>query len=157
MVTNGFGIARLRVATCCVLAVLLLFLYGVGPFPGIPQIDATKRVIRLLDRSYSARALADHMAAYVPPDGEVAVFRVRRDTEYGLSFYRNQQVVNYEEDGVPEEQHLLVVRVTGHHGVDLHTADALEEYLQDRHYELVFSWPEQGLEVLLVGAGNSSN
>jgi 4-amino-4-deoxy-L-arabinose transferase-like glycosyltransferase len=157
VVTNGFGIARLRVATCCVLAVLLLFLYGVGPFPGIPQIDATKRVIRLLDRSYSARALADHMAAYVPPDNEVAVFRVRRDTEYGLSFYRNQQVVNYEEDGVPEDQHLLVVRVTGHHGVDLHTVDALEEYLQDRHYELVFSWPEQGLEVLLVGAGNSSN
>jgi 4-amino-4-deoxy-L-arabinose transferase-like glycosyltransferase len=152
VVTNGFGIARLRVATCCVLGVLMLFLYGVGPFFGIPQIEATKRVIRLLDRSYSARPLADHMAEYVPPDGEVAVFRVRRDTEYGLSFYRNREVVNYEEDGVPDEQHLLVVRVTGHHGTDLHTIDALQEYLEDRHYELVFSWPEQGLEVLLVGA-----
>jgi 4-amino-4-deoxy-L-arabinose transferase-like glycosyltransferase len=152
VVTHGFGIARLRAATCWVLAVLMLFLYGVGPLFGIPQSNASKHVIRLLDRSYSARPLAQRLAEYVPPDGIVAVFRVRRDTEYGLSFYRNRQVVNYEEDGVPNEQHLLVVRVTGRHGADLHTIDALQEYLEDRHYELLFTWPEQGLEVFLVGA-----
>jgi hypothetical protein len=151
IVTNGYGVARLRVATCGILAVLMLFLYGVGPFFGIPQVNATKRVIRLLDRSYSARALAERLAEVAPPDGTVAVFRVRRDTEYGLSFYRNKQVVNYEEDGLPNEQHLLVVRVTGHHGTDLHTIDALQEYLEDRPYEMLFNWPEQGLEVFLVG------
>ncbi|MGB6744837.1 MAG: glycosyltransferase family 39 protein, partial [Terracidiphilus sp.] len=152
IVTNGFGVARLRVATSCVLVVLMLFLYGVGPFFGIPQIDGTKRVIRLLDRSYSARPLAERLAEYSPPDGTIAVFRVRRDIEYGLSFYRNNEVVNYEESGVPDGQHLLVVRVSGRHGVDLHTTDALQEYLQGRQYEMLFTWPEQGLEVFLVGA-----
>jgi len=61
-------------------------------------------------------------------------------------------VVNYEHNGVPDEQHLLVARVTGRAGVDLHTPAALEQYLAGRHYEEVFSWPEQGLEVYLVGA-----
>jgi hypothetical protein len=82
----------------------------------------------------------------------VAVFRVRRDTEYGLSFYRNREVINYEESGVPVEQHLLVVRVSGRHGADLHTTDALQEYLEGRRYDLLFTWPEQGLDIFLVGA-----
>ena len=108
--------------------------------------------IRLLDRSYSARPLADRLAGLAPANETVAVFRVRRDMEYGLAFYRNHEVANYEEDGVPAEQHLLVARVTGRKGTDLHTAAALEEYLEGRHYELLFGWPEQGLEVYLVGA-----
>ena len=61
-----------------------------------PQIDATKRVIQLLDRSYSARPLAERLATIAPASETVAVFRVRRDMEYGLSFYRNREVVNYE-------------------------------------------------------------
>jgi len=81
-----------------------------------------------------------------------AVFRVRRDMEYGLSFYRNHQVVNYEEDGVPDGQHLLVVRVAGRGGADLHTQAALDEYLAGRPYEPLFSWPEQGLVVYMVGS-----
>lgn len=82
----------------------------------------------------------------------MAVFRVRRETAYGLSFYRAHQVINYEESGVPASQHLLVARVTGSGGVDLHTQAALQEYLAGRHYEQIFSWPEQGLVVYLVGA-----
>jgi len=41
--------------------------------------------------------------------------------------------------------------VTGRGGMDLHTPSALQEYLEDRHYEEILSWPEQGLEVYLVG------
>ncbi len=152
IVTHGFGVVRLRLATTGVLVVLLLFLYGVGPFFFIPQISATKHVINLLDRSYSVRPLADRVAEFVPPDGVVAVFRVRRETEYGLSFYRNREVVNYDDSGVPDEQHLLVARMTGRNGVDLHTSEALEDYLAGRQYEQLFSWPEQGLDVYLVGA-----
>jgi hypothetical protein len=152
IVTKGFGVARLRLVTCCVLVVLVFFLYGVGPFFGIPQVSATKHVIQLLDRSYSARPLAEKLMTAAPAAETVAVFRVRRDTEYGLSFYRNREVVNYEQSGVPDEQHLLVARVTGRGGADLHTQAALQEYLEDRHYEEVFSLPEQGLEVYLVGA-----
>jgi 4-amino-4-deoxy-L-arabinose transferase-like glycosyltransferase len=152
IVTKGFGVARLRVATCSVMVLLLLFLYGVGPFFGIPEVSATKRVIHLLDRSYSARPLAEKLANAAPENETVAVFRVRRDVEYGLSFYRNREVVNYDQAGVPDEQHLLVARITGRGGVDLRTEAALEAYLEGRHYEEVFSWPEQGLDVYLVGA-----
>ena len=152
VVVSGWGVARLRLVTSCVLVVLMLFLYGFGPFFGVPAIKSSKKVIDLMDRSYSARPLADRLLWYAPPDETVAVFRVRRDVEYGLAFYRNHEVVNYEESGVPSQQHLLVARITGRHGVDLHTSAALQEYLEGRHYEQLFSWPEQGLEVYLVGA-----
>jgi hypothetical protein len=152
VVVNGFGVARLRLVTTGVLVVLVFFLYGVGPFFGIPEVSATKRTIQLLDRSYSARPLADRLAALAPSNETVAVFRVRRDIEYGLSFYRNREVVNYEESGVPDEQHLLVVRVSGRRGVDLHTQEALDEYFEGRHFEQLFTWPEQGLVVYMVGS-----
>ena len=152
IVVNAFGLARLRLVTSCIMMVLVLFLYGFGPFFGIPAIPATKHVVHLLDDTYSARPLAAKLDSIAPPDETVAVFRVRRETTYGLAFYRKQQVVNYEESGVPDGQHLLVARVSGHGGVDLHTPAALEEYLAGRHYEQVFSWPQQGLVVYLVGA-----
>jgi 4-amino-4-deoxy-L-arabinose transferase-like glycosyltransferase len=151
IVVKGYGVARLRLVTSSVLVVLVIFIYGMGPVFGVPALGATKRVIRLLDRSYSARPLADRLLDFAPANETVAVYRVRRDMEYGLAFYRNHQVVNYEESGVPAEQHLLVARVTGRKGVDLHTPGALDEYLEGRHYEQLFSWPEQGLEVYLVG------
>jgi len=152
IVVKGFGVARLRLVTTCVLMVLMFYLYGVGPAFGIPAVSASKRVIHLLDRAYSARPLADRLATYAPSDETVAVFRVRRDVEFGLAFYRNREVVNYEASGVPDEQHLLVVRVAGRRGVDLHTQADLEEYLEGRPYEPLFSWPEQGLVVYMVGA-----
>ena len=124
VVVTGYGVARLRLATLGVLVVLMFFLYGVGPFYPIPAAASTKRVVHLLDKSYSARPLAE----------------------------RNREVVNYEDTGVPVEQHLLVARVTGRRGVDLRTPAALQEYLEGRHYEELLNWPEQGLEVYLVGA-----
>jgi hypothetical protein len=152
IVVRGFGVARLRLVTSGVLVFLVFFLYGVGPFFGIPAIERTKRVIHLLDRSYSARPLGERLAMVAPGVQTVAVFRVRRDVEYGLSFYRNRAVVNYEESGVPDEQHLLVMRITGRGGTDLHTPAALAEYLEGRHYEQLFSWPEQGLVIYMVGS-----
>ena len=152
VVVKGYGVARLRLATSCVLIVLVFYLYGVGPFFVIPEVSATKRVIHLLDRSYSARPLADKLAQLAPPTETVAVFRVRRDVEFGLAFYRNHEVVNYEDTGVPDEEHLLVARVTGRRGADLRTPAALQQYLEGRQYEQVLSWPEQGLEVYLVGS-----
>jgi 4-amino-4-deoxy-L-arabinose transferase-like glycosyltransferase len=152
VVVKGYGVARLRLITSAVMVVLVLFLYGVGPFFGIPAVQATKRVVHLLDRTYSARPLGERLAEIAPADETVAVFRVRRDMEYGLSFYRNHQVVNYDEDGVPPGQHVLVMRVAGKGGVDLHTTTALEEYLEGRPYDQLFSWPEQGLVVYLVGS-----
>jgi hypothetical protein len=152
LVVNRWGIARLRLATCCILVVLLLFLSGVGPFFGIPAIAASKRTIEMLDRTYSARPLAEKIATVVPPSETVAVFRVRRDMEYGLAFYRNHEVANYDEVGVPPEEHILVVRVAGKGGVDLRSQEALGEYLGGRHYEQLFTWPDQELVIYLVGS-----
>jgi len=152
VVTKGFGVAWLRPATCWILVVLVLFIYGVGPVFGIPGISATKRVIQVLDRTYSARPLAERLAEVAPAGETVAVFHVRRDVEFGLAFYRNAEMVNYDEEGVPDEQHLLVARIQGRHGVDLDTQMALEELLEGRQYQQLFSWPEQGLEIYLVGA-----
>jgi 4-amino-4-deoxy-L-arabinose transferase-like glycosyltransferase len=152
VVTKGFGVARLRTATCGILVVLVLFLYGVGPVFGVPGVASTKHVIHLLDRSYSARPLAQRIAEFVPADETVAVFRVRRDVEYGISFYRSREVVNYDESGVPDGQHILVARIQGRHGADLGTQLALSELLEGRQYEQIFGWPEQGLEVYLVGS-----
>jgi hypothetical protein len=165
VVVKGFGVARLRLVTSAVLMVLVLFLYGVGPFLGIPAIEQTKRVIHLLDRTYSARPLAERLGTAASSGETVAVcclvrdrvipdkrYLFPRDIEYGLSFYRNRQVVNYTDEGVPDEQHLLVVQTTVRGGVDLHTQDALDEYLEGRHYEQLFSWPERGLVVYMVGS-----
>src|SRR5208283_3087977 len=152
IVTKGFGVARLRAVTCCILVVLVLFLCGVGPFFGIPAIASTKRVIHLLDRTYSARPLAERIGQLAPSTETVAVFRVRRDTEFGLAFYRNHEVKNYEDNGVPDDEHVLVVRAYGTHGADLHTESDLDEYLEGRHHEQVFAWPEQGLVVYWVGS-----
>ncbi len=152
IVVTVFGVKHLRVATCSVLAVLMLFIYGVGPVFGIPGVAQTKHVIQLIDDTYSARPIAEKLDTVAPHNETVAVFRVKRETEYGLSFYRKREVVDYEESGVPAEQHLLVARVTGRGGIDLHTQAALQEYLAGRHYEQLFTWPEQGLVVYLVGA-----
>jgi len=152
LVVQRWGVARLRVATCSVMVVLLLFLYGVGPFFGIPGVEASKRSIEILDRAYSARPLAEKLATMVPANETVAVFRVRRDMEYGLAFYRNHEVANYDEVGVPPEEHVLVVRIAGKNGVDLRSQAALQEYLEGRHYEQLLSWPEQEMVVYLVGS-----
>ena len=152
LVVQRWGVERLRTATCGVMVVLMLFLYGVGPFWILPEVAASKRTIQFLDRSYSARPLAEKIAAQYPWITTVAVFRVRRDMEYGLAFYRNHEVANYEAVGVPPEEHILVARVTGKGGRDLGTQAALNEYLEGRHYEEIFAWPEQELVVYLVGS-----
>jgi 4-amino-4-deoxy-L-arabinose transferase-like glycosyltransferase len=151
VVVKGYGVANLRLVTSGVLMVLIFFLFGIGPVFGIPALEPTKRVIHLLDRSYSARPLAERIASAVPSEQTVAVFRVRRDVEYGLSFYRNQQVVNYQRSGVPDNQHVLVIRVSGR-SADPHTQADLDVLLKDRHYEQLFTWPEQGLVVYMVGS-----
>jgi hypothetical protein len=91
-----FGLKRLRIATMTPIVILLLYMFGLGPVFGIGPIKGTKRNINLLDMTYSARALAQILNEISPPPGAVAVWHVRRDVQYGLSFYRNNRVVNYD-------------------------------------------------------------
>ncbi|HEX4064796.1 MAG TPA: glycosyltransferase family 39 protein [Acidobacteriaceae bacterium] len=91
-----FGLKRLRIATMIPMVILLLYIFGVGPVFGIPAVRETKRNINLMDNTYSARPLAQILNEIEPPPGIVSVWRVRREIQYGLSFYRNQRVVNYD-------------------------------------------------------------
>ncbi len=139
-----FGLLRLRTATMAPLLVLLIFIFGVGPVFGIPAAARSKRTIRQLDLTYSPRPLARALAKLGPEAGPVAVFRVRRDVEYGLSFYRDARVLNYDRDPVPAAAHILISREP--------FARELPAKLGVRRYELLTRVPEQGLEIYRVEA-----
>ena len=69
----------------------------------------------------------------------VAVENVRRDLDYGLAFYRNENVVHYAQDGVPDDEHVLVIP----------TRDAadLPTLLPGRVYQQLFLYETQGSSV----------
>ena len=64
--------------------------------------------------------------------------------EYGLSFYRNHQVLNYDLDGIPAGEHILVTREM--------YAGQLTSLLAGRSYQPLFSSPAQNLAVYQVDA-----
>jgi len=78
----------------------------------IPVVLAVGAVLRLgsvaLDQTLSARPLALEIAGMETRRLPLAVYHVRRELEYGLTFYRNQLTFNYDWGRVPEEEHLLV-------------------------------------------------
>jgi 4-amino-4-deoxy-L-arabinose transferase-like glycosyltransferase len=61
-----------------------------------------------LDQALSARPLALEIARMETHPLPVAVYHIRREMEYGLTFYRNQLTLNYDWGRVPEQEHLLV-------------------------------------------------
>ena len=139
-----FGVKRLRMVTMVPLVIMLLFIFGSGPFFGLPAVSSTKKNIRLLDAAYSARPLAAIISQIARPKEAVAVYKVRRDVEYGLSFYRNHLVENYEQDGIPPDEHILITREI--YAGQLHTL------LAGRSYQPLFSYPPQNLAVYQVFA-----
>jgi 4-amino-4-deoxy-L-arabinose transferase-like glycosyltransferase len=78
----------------------------------IPVLLAVGIVLRLgsvdLDQTYSARPLAREIASMESQPLPLAVYHVRRELEYGLTFYRNRITFNYDWGSVPQEEHLLV-------------------------------------------------
>lgn len=141
-----FGVKRLRIATMAPMVILIFFLFGVGPFFGLFNVPESKRTIQFLDASYSSRLLSNIINGVVPPDYTVAVFRAHRDLEYGIAFYRNRKVQNYEIDGVPQQEHLVIVRKA--------FAADLASKLQGRKYEELFLYPAQNVVVYKVAAEN---
>lgn len=122
------GISWVRSATIVPVVAALIFLLG---FHG-----------RDLDLNYSARPLARQMDRLAPDTQLVYVHDVKRDMVYGLAFYRNQEPLSYEKNGVPPEQHLLVIRTS--------EINQLPELLAGRVYEPLFLYDTQGLAVYKV-------
>jgi len=127
-VVRRWGLQQLcRVSLVPVLA-MLVFLLG---FHG-----------RELDLNYSARPLAQEIAQQAPTEKTVAVLGIKRDMDYGLAFYRNERLVHYDQDGVPDGEHLLVVRAND--------TDSLDRWLAGRVYTPLFLYDAQGFEVYKV-------
>ena len=137
-VVRRYGVRHVRTATLIPLAGLLFFLMKLnGP---------------LLDLNYSARPLAREIQKAAPDVQVVAVYHVRRDIDYGLAFYRNQNIVHYVADreasvglddvGVPDEEHVLVIPTRD--------ADRVPTLLQGRVYQQLFLYETQGLSVYKV-------
>ncbi|WP_174240727.1 glycosyltransferase family 39 protein [Granulicella sp. S156] len=137
-VVRRYGVRHVRTATLIPLAGLLFFLMKLnGP---------------LLDLNYSARPLAREIQKAAPDVQIVAVYHVRRDLDYGLAFYRNQNIVHYVADreasvglddvGVPDEEHVLVIPTRD--------ADRVPTLLQGRVYQQLFLYETQGLSVYKV-------
>jgi 4-amino-4-deoxy-L-arabinose transferase-like glycosyltransferase len=78
----------------------------------IPVLLVVGVVLRLgsvaLDQTYTARPLAIEIARMETRPLRLAVYHVRRELEYGLTFYRNRLTFNYDWGSVPQEEHLLV-------------------------------------------------
>jgi 4-amino-4-deoxy-L-arabinose transferase-like glycosyltransferase len=130
VVVRRWGIAQLCNITLVPIIAMLVFLLG---FHG-----------RELDLNYSARPLAQEIARQAPNDRIVAVESIKRDMDYGLAFYRNERLVHYEKDGVPDAEHLLVIPATD--------TDSLNRWLAGRVYTPLFLYDAQGFEVYRVFA-----
>jgi 4-amino-4-deoxy-L-arabinose transferase-like glycosyltransferase len=78
----------------------------------IPVVLTVGAVLRLgsvsLDQTLSARPLALEIAGIETHPLPLAVYHVRRELEYGLTFYRNQLTFNYDWGSVLQEEHVLV-------------------------------------------------
>ncbi|MDQ2926391.1 MAG: glycosyltransferase family 39 protein [Acidobacteriota bacterium] len=129
-IVRRFGVTRICSITLVPLAALLFFLLEMNG--------------HLLDLNYSARPLARQITAAAPDIPLLATQDVRRDIDYGLAFYRNEALVNYEKDGIPDEEHLLVLPTK--------EVSQLGQLLPGRTYAPLFLYAWQGLSVYKVYA-----
>jgi len=136
LIVRRWGISQVCNATLIPVLATLVFLLG---FYG-----------KELDVNYSARPLAREIQREAPNVKLVATDQlpgssgsaIKRDMDYGLAFYRNQPMIHYDSNGVPDAEHLLVIRAND-------TAD-LDHWLAGRIYEPLFLYESQGLEVYRV-------
>jgi 4-amino-4-deoxy-L-arabinose transferase-like glycosyltransferase len=80
----------------------------------IPMVLTVGAVLKLgavdLDQTLSARPIASEIASMQTHPLPLAVYHVRRELEYGLIFYRNAPISNYDFGNIPRQEHLLVAR-----------------------------------------------
>ena len=91
---SKFGLRMLRFVTLIPVVVAVGALLKIGAFQA--------------DETLSARPLAKQLAQMETKPMPVAVFGARRETEFGLAFYRNQVISRYEMCDIPSEEHIVV-------------------------------------------------
>jgi 4-amino-4-deoxy-L-arabinose transferase-like glycosyltransferase len=95
-----------------------------------------------LDQTLSARPLAQEIAGIQTHPLPLAVYHVRRELEYGLTFYRNQLTFNYNWGSVPLEEHLLVTPEN--------SQGEIEKLVQGRRVSYLGHYPAQRVDYYWV-------
>lgn len=112
----------------------------------IPVILALAFVVRYdapaLDAKLSTRPLAAQITGMTPKGAPVAVFHASREVEYGIAFYLNQPVANYDRGEMPAGDHLVVARAG--------SSDALKGILGGRRLSKIGDYAAQDLELFWV-------
>jgi 4-amino-4-deoxy-L-arabinose transferase-like glycosyltransferase len=114
----------------------------------VPVLLATAFLLRvggpMLDSILSTRPLAIELARLESKPLPVAVFRVSRQTEFGLAFYRNQTIDRYDRGEIPAGEHLLVSPER--------MLTAIAELVGSRRVSYLGSLPDQQLNYYWVSA-----
>src|SRR5205807_1498753 len=100
-----------------------------------------------IDERLTARALSNEIARVEAGFLPAAVFHIPRETEYGLAFYRNQNIFSYDRGEIPPQSHLLVTKEG--------ELSRLPTPLRARHISLLGVYPPQHLEYYWVAAAGT--
>jgi 4-amino-4-deoxy-L-arabinose transferase-like glycosyltransferase len=117
----------------------------------VPVVLAVAAVLRLgapaLDATLSARPLSQEVSRVDNRSLPLAILQLSRETEYGLQFYRNQNIARYELGQVPNGEHLLITR----EGQQVNIA----KWTTIRRVTYLGSFAPQGLDYYWVGKGSN--
>jgi hypothetical protein len=123
----------------------LRVLYFVTLVPVVLAVAALLKIgAPVADELLSARPVAQQLGSMEIKPLPVAVLGVRRETEYGLEFYRNQRISRYERRQVPLDEHLLLAP-EGARG-------AIPQFVGTRRVAYLGGFPPQHLEFYWVAA-----
>ncbi len=119
----------------------------------IPVVLSVAALLRIgapvLDDALSARPLLADIARMedvnaLPP---LAVFAVPRETEYGLTFYRNQAMLQYEPGKIPPQTHIVVAPQAAR--------ELIRKVLRDRRVSYLGTFQPQKMDYYWVAQAGS--
>jgi 4-amino-4-deoxy-L-arabinose transferase-like glycosyltransferase len=117
----------------------------------IPAVIVVAALIKIgapwFDADLSARPVARELAQMETTTLPLAVFDVKRETEYGLAFYCNQSISRYELHQVPLDQH-LVVAPRG-------SMETIRKIVGQRRVSYLGTYPPQALDYYWVAKGSN--
>lgn len=97
----------------------------------------------VVDQHYSTRPLAKTLSALGMEYKTKATLDVNRQVKYGLGFYENRRVYDYNANEVPKGEHVLIVKVA--------SREKLDAWLPNRRRLKIGSYAAQKLEFYWVG------
>jgi dolichyl-phosphate-mannose-protein mannosyltransferase len=125
-------------------------LYFVTLIPVVLAVAALLKIgAAVVDETLSARPVARQLASMELKPLPVAVLGVARETEYGLTFYRNQSISRYELKQVPTDQHLLLIPQGAR--------AAIPQFVRGRRVSYLGEFPPQHLEFYWVAANSGAS